>query len=173
MAKKTTKTTIRTREELESVMGEYAAQVLERDRLTVAMETEIAAVRTRYETPIAACVQCGDGLFEDLQSWATLNPDAFGERRSLELLHGAVGFRACPPSVKQVSGVKSEYTIELLLAGHGSWTRVKAEVDKQRILADLANGDAAEEQLKPFGLQVERKEIFYAEIKREDGKELN
>ena len=172
MAKKTNKTTIRTREELECVMGEYTAQVLERDRLTVAMETEIAAVRTRYEAPIAACVQCGDGLFEDMQSWATLNPDAFGERRSLDLLHGAVGFRACPPAVRQVPGVKAEYTLELLIRQHASWTRVKAEVDKQRILADLANGDAEEGHLKPFGLQVERKELFYAEIKREDGKEV-
>ena len=99
MAKKTNKTTIRTREDLESVLGEYAAQVLERDRLTVAMETEIAAVRTRYEAGIAACCQCGDGLFEDIQSWAVLNPDAFGDARSLECLHGRIGFRACPPAV--------------------------------------------------------------------------
>jgi phage host-nuclease inhibitor protein Gam len=172
MAKKQKMTTIRSREELEQVLGEYAAQVLERDRLTVAMETEIAAVRQRYEAAVAACVAVGDGLFEDIQSWAMLNPDAFGDRRSLDMLHGTVGFRACPPSVRQVPGVKAEYTLELLADQRGEWTRVKTEVDKLRILADIANGSATEADLRPFGLQVERKEIFFTEIKREDGKEV-
>ena len=46
---------------------------------------------------------------------------------------------------------------------------MKAEPDKQRILADIANGDATEEHLKPFGLRITRDETFYCEIKREDG----
>lgn len=172
MAKKTTKTTIRTREELESVMGEYAAQVLERDRLTVKMEQEIAAVRVRYENEIGMCVVIGDGLFDDIQAWATLHPDEFGARKSLDLLHGRIGFRTGTPAVRQVSGVKAEHSVELLCDSGRGWTRVKTEIDKERILADIAAGAASEDDLRPFGLRIERSETFYTDIKREDGKEV-
>lgn len=172
MAKKTKTTTIKTRDELESVMGEYAAQILERDRLTVAMEQEIAAIRSRYEEPVSACVQCGDGLFDDIASWAALHPGDFAARRSIELLHGRIGFRCNPPAVRQVSGVKQEHTVELLLAVCPSWIRVKQEIDKDRILSDLAAGNRAEADLAPVGLRIDRAETFFCEVKREDGKEV-
>jgi phage host-nuclease inhibitor protein Gam len=168
MAKKTkTATTIKNREELEQVMGEYAAQVLERDRLTVCMEQEIAEIRSRYEQPLSACVQVGDGLFEDLCAWAALNPDAFAERRSLELLHGRIGFRAGLPAVRQLAGVKADHSVDLLLAACPDWVRTKWEIDKEQILADISKGDASEEALRPFGLRIERAETFFAEARRE------
>jgi phage host-nuclease inhibitor protein Gam len=172
MAKKTKTTTIKSRDQLESVMGEYAAQILERDRLTVSMEQEIASVRSRYEEPISACVQCGDGLFEDIASWAALHPEDFSARKSIDLLHGRVGYRCNPPAVRQVPGVKAEHSVELLLAVAPSWVRVKQEIDKDRILSDLSAGARPEADLAPFGLRIDRAETFYAEVKREDGKEV-
>lgn len=169
MAKKLRKTTIKTREELEQVLGEYAQQVLERDRLTVAMEREIAEIRQRYEQPIAACVDVGDGLFDDILAWASLHPDAFGDRKSLDLLHGRIGFRIGPPAVRQISGVKTEHSVELLMGT--DWVRVKYELDKERILADMAAGHD-DVPLREAGLQIVRTETFYADIKREDGKEV-
>ena len=168
-SKKSKTTTIKSREELESVMGEYAVQVLERDRLLVQLEQNIAEIRAAYEQPLAACVEVGNGLFEDMQAWATLNPDAFKARKSLELLHGTLGFRSGTPAVRQVSGVKAEHSIELLMGS--DWVRVKHELNKEQILADVANG-RDEQDLRAFGLRVERAETFYTDIKREDGKEV-
>lgn len=171
MAKKMKRvaTTIKNREDLENVMGEYAAQVLEKDRLTVQMEQEIAAVRARFEAPMAACVETGDGLFADLQAYATLHPEEFAARKSIELLHGVIGLRTSPPSVKQMNGVKAEHSLELLFAERMAWIRTKSEVDKERILADIASGNAKKEDLAKFGLRIDQPEIFYAEVRREEG----
>lgn len=177
MAKKIKReaTTIKDRSELESVMGEYAAQVLERDRLTVEMEQKIQEIRAGYEPRIAACVECGDGLFEDLHAWAALHPAEFGARKSIELLHGTIGLRTCPPSVKQIKGVKVEHTLAAVKA-HG-WlflVRTKEEISKDEILARraLPEGDPnrlTDADLKTVGLYVDKGETFYADVKREDG----
>lgn len=176
---KTPATTIATREDLENVFGEYAAQVIEMDRLTIDMEKRIAQIRAEYETAIAACKETGDALFDDLRAWASLHPAAFADRRSIELLHGAIGFRTCPPKVQQVPGVKTHHTLSVLrvieLGRH--IVRNRDEVDKDAVLARVAEArrrgaDAlAQEEaaLAVAGLRVVQDEVFFAEPRRENG----
>jgi len=187
MTIKRTATTIADRGELEQVMGEYAAQVLERDRLTVEMEQRIQEIRAGYEPRIAACVELGDGLFEDLEAWAALHPAEFGARKSIDLLHGTIGFRTSPPSVKQIKGVKCEHTLAALRTRGFMWLiRTKEELDKDAVLrayarpgTDTSPGMSdiphplSDVDLKMVGLYVDKGETFYTEIKREDGKEVN
>lgn len=168
-------TTIKDRAELEQVMGEYSAQVLERDRLTVEMEQKIQAIRAEYEPLIAACVECGNGLFDDLNAWAALHPAEFGARKSIELLHGTIGLRTCPPSVKQVKGVTVSHTLAAILAlGWAYLIRTKQEVNKDEILARRALGEddpnrLTDADLKCIGLYIDKGETFYAEARRENG----
>lgn len=61
--KKTPRTTIKTRDDLEGVFGEYATLVIELDRLTAQMELEIAAVRKKYEDRLAARKEPAEALF--------------------------------------------------------------------------------------------------------------
>lgn len=167
-------TTITDRAELEQVMGEYAAQVLERDRLTVAMEQQIQQIRAQYEPLIAACVDVGDGLFDDLHAWAALHPAEFGARKSIELLHGTIGLRNCPPSVKQIRGVKCEHTLVAIKAsGWNYLIRSKESLNKDEILARRTLDDddpdkLTDAQLKTIGVFVERGETFFADVKREN-----
>lgn len=178
-AKTVTATTIETRDDLENVFGEYAREVIELDRLTVQMELEIAAVRKKYEEPMAACKEVGDALFSDLNAYAALHPEAFGDRRSLDLLHGTLGFRTCPPRVLQVPGVKVDHTLAAIAAQGlaGELIRIKRELDKDAVLARVAQArdrgpEAAARtaaELAAVGLRVEQGELFYAEPKRENG----
>lgn len=177
MAKKIKRvaTTIKDRAELEQVMGKYAAQVLERDRLTVEMEERILSIRAQYESDIAECVEVGDGLFEDMQAWAALNRNEFGERKSIELMHGTLGFRTCPPSVKLMKGVRTQDALDRIHdAGpsDGSWIRIKEEVNKEAILAAVAAGEFDANRLPSYGLFLEQGELFFTDVKREDGKEV-
>ena len=166
--KKETVTTIDGRDELEQVMGEYAAAYIERERMLLDMEAEINAVRQRYEAAIASHTETCDGLFEDIQAWAVLNPGAFKDKKSLALLHGTVGFRTSPPAVKQVKGVKSEHTLSRLHAcGEMGYVRVKQEVDKDAILAAFAEHRTDNDKLSVFGLVVEQVEKFYADVNHE------
>lgn len=176
MAKKIKRaaTTIKDRSELEQVMGEYAAQILERDRLTVEMEQKLQAIRAEYEPLIAACVECGDGLFEDLHAWAALHPAEFGARKSIDLLHGTIGLRTCPPSVKQVKGVTVAHTVAAVKAlGWLCLIRTKEELNKDEVLARraLAEDDPkrlTDADLKTVGIYIEKGETFYAEARREN-----
>jgi len=175
--KKTPRTTIKTRDDLEGVFGEYATLVIELDRLTAQMELEIAAVRKKYEDRLAARKEPAEALFADLQAYATLNPDVFGGRRSIELLHGTLGFRTCPPKVLQVPGVKVEHTlaaVEVRGLG-GTWIRTRRDLDKAAVLASVAQAreagpeaaDRMAADLAAVGLRVEQDEVFFAEPKRE------
>jgi phage host-nuclease inhibitor protein Gam len=171
-------TTIETRDDLEGVFGEYAVQVIELDRLTVQMELEIAAVRKKYEEPMAQRKATGDALFDDLQAYAVLHPEVFGDKKSLELLHGTLGFRTCPPRVLQVPGVKVDHTLAAIAAQGmaGELIRIKRELDKDAVLAKVAQARgmgpeeaaAAAAGLAAVGLRVEQGELFYAEPKREN-----
>lgn len=176
--KKRAVTTIESREDLEGVYGEYAAQVIEADRLTVAMEKRIAKIREAYEEPLAAAKAAGDALFADLQAWAALHPEAFGEQRSIELLHGTLGFRTCPPKVSQAAGVKVGHTLAALRAkGMGQFVRVREDIDKEAVLSYAAaareRGPEAAEQaaaeLAAVGLKLTQGEVFYCDPKREGG----
>ena len=171
-------TTIETRDDLEGVFGEYAVQVIELDRLTVQMELEIAAVRKKYEEPMAQRKATGDALFDDLQAYAVLHPEVFGDKKSLELLHGTLGFRTCPPRVLQVPGVKVDHTLAAIAAQGmaAELIRTKRELDKDAVLARVAQArdrgpEAAARtaaELAAVGLRVEQGELFYAEPKREN-----
>ena len=167
--KKETATTIADRDELEQVMGEYASEEIERQRLVLAMEAELNEVRQRYEEAIADRSATCAGLFEDIQAWAVLNPDAFRDRKSLALLHGTIGFRTSPPAVKQVPGVKAEHTVSRLVAqGFTDYYRTKTEIDKDAILADFSARKTDNAMLAAYGLRVEQKENFYAEVRHEE-----
>lgn len=168
MAKKTKANVIATREELEATMGIYAEQTLEFDRLTVEMEQRLAQIRAEYEGRMAECVERADAAFADLEAYAALHKADFEERRSLELLHGSMGYRTGTPAVKQCPGVKAEHSVELLAAGRPEWTRRVTTVDKESILAELAGNPSRNDVLRPYGLQIVQGEQFWAEVKREN-----
>jgi phage host-nuclease inhibitor protein Gam len=79
-----------------------------------------------------------------------------------------IGFRTGTKSVKQIPGVKVDHSVELLKDGRPDWTRTKTEIDKERILADLAAGVEDENALHPFGLRIDQAETFWVEIRREN-----
>lgn len=169
MAKKIKATVIETRDALEARMGDYARLVLEFERLTVEMEQRLANVRGEYEARLAALADAGDAALEDLHAWAALHPEEFEKRRSVELLHGQIGFRTGTPAIRQASGVKAEHSVALLDAARPEWIRTSKAIDKERILADMSGKPSGEVAgiLSPYGLRLDRSETFWAEIKRE------
>jgi phage host-nuclease inhibitor protein Gam len=173
MAKKTTKpTTIRDREELETVLGEYAKLCIQKEQQTLEMEEKINAIRKRYETELTELTEKAEAFFGDIQAWATLNQAEFETRKSLELIHGVVGFRTCPAAVKQVGGVKVEHTLDMMKQNPGfkPFLREKTELDKEAILAAFGmKQEGLIANLAAVGLKIEQKENFFIELKTEGG----
>jgi len=164
---KTTATTIKTREELEGVMGEFARTSITRGQLALAMEERLALVRQDYESRLADFDAELDALFADLEAWAALNPGEFATRRSIELVHGAIGFRTGNPALKTIKGVKWEHVLDML-KGSGladRYVRTVEEPNKDALLADREQIGA--ERLATLGLRVEQTERFFADARKE------
>ena len=104
MKTRTTKrlvTTIASRDDLETALGKYAAAVIEGDSLQAEIDEKVNAVRAGYEERAAEIGARADRLYADIQNYLALNPSEIPDgRKSLELLHGTVGYRTGNPTVK-------------------------------------------------------------------------
>jgi phage host-nuclease inhibitor protein Gam len=158
---------IETREEMEKVIGGIADATITRDGLMAKMDAEITEIRSRYEVEITGLGICIDTLMDKAQRWAEANPDAFGDRKSIEMIHGTVGFRTGTPKLKLLSGWTWNKVLEFLVINKlTDFIRSKQDVDKELI---LSNRDCLKEQtLRQIGVRVVQDETFFVEPKREE-----
>lgn len=164
--KKQKTTTITTREELERVMGEFAQATIARGQLAFAMEARLNEIRHDYESRLAEFDEAIEAFLADLEAWAVMHPADFATRRSIDLVHGVIGFRTGQPALKTIKGVKWDHVLDMLkLANHLQYVRTEESVDKEAILAEREQ--IGEKNLEKFGMRVEQAERFYAEPKLE------
>src|ERR1039458_8619708 len=101
---KNTQPVIRTREAMESLIGEIAALQNQQRLLTAAMDGQIQDIREQYEAQLAAQNEALDQKMEHARAWSEANPHEFGAARSIETVHGTVGWRTGQPALKTVPG---------------------------------------------------------------------
>lgn len=160
-------TSIATREDLETVLGRYAAAVIEGDELKAEMERKINEIRAGYEERAAAIGKRAELLFADIENYMANNPEEIPSgRKSLELLHGTVGYRTGNPTVRLPRGVDEEMLCdELLDSGFAEFVRTREEVNREAV---LAADESMRDRLAVHGVKVSQvKDRFYVEIKRE------
>lgn len=158
-------TTITTREELENRVGDYARLSIRRAKLGAVMAAKIDEIRANYDAIFADIDDALGEAFADLEAWAALHPDEFAGRKSLELLHGIIGLRTNPPSLKTLKGVRWQ-DVMTLLARHPAYIRTILEPDKEAILAD--RDGLGEAGLAALGLRVDQAEKFYVQPRAEE-----
>jgi phage host-nuclease inhibitor protein Gam len=161
MKKAKNTTTIGTREELEARMGDLARRTIERTKLAAGMNAKLAEIRVNYEARFAELDQETESILADLEAWAALHGGEFGAKRSLELVHGVLGFRTGNPALKPLKGVRWEDVMALLQCRARQYIRVTEEPDKALLLADRDALGA--DGLAQLGLRVEQADRFYAE----------
>jgi phage host-nuclease inhibitor protein Gam len=161
---KNTQPVIRTREAMESLIGEIAALKNQQRLLTAAMDEKIQFIREQYEPQRAAQNEALDQKMEHARVWSEANPQEFGAARSIETVHGAVGWRTGQPSLKTLPGWTFDRVLQTLKAvGAPGYIRVKEEVHKQNLLSDRDALGA--EKLRELGLRIVQEETFYVEPK--------
>jgi phage host-nuclease inhibitor protein Gam len=155
---------IRTREAMESLIGEIAALKNHQRLLTAAMDEQIQSIRGQYEPQLAAQNKALDQKMEHARVWSEANPGEFGAARSIETMHGAVGWRTGQPALKTLPGWTFDRVLQTLkTAGALGYVRVKEEVHKQNLLSDRDALGA--ERLRELGLRVVQEENFFVEPK--------
>ena len=157
---------LKTRDDVESCLGEYARLAIERDALAAEMEEQIRVVRARYEERLADLVTDLQTEFDLAADWAARNPEQFEARKSLDLTHGTLGFRTGMPRLKPRRGATWQQVLMMLAQLRKlDYIRTKAEPDKEKLLADRDR--LGPDGLAEVGLEVVQDETFYVEPKRE------
>ena len=155
---------IRTREAMESLIGEIAALKNQQRLLTAAMDGQIQSVRGQYEAQLAAHNEALDQKIQLARLWSEANPHEFGAARSIETVHGALGWRTGQPALKTLPGWTFDRVLEKLRAIQAAgYIRVKEEVHKQNLLSDREA--LGPEKLRELGLRVVQEETFFVEPK--------
>ena len=156
---------IESRADLEAVVRDLCRATIDLDADTAAMDAAIASVRERHEAQRSQLSSSIDTNVRRIQAWAESHRDEFGDKKSLDLVHGTIGFRTGMPALKPLPGWTWKLVLENLIKNAQRFVRVKKEEDREAILAERET--LKEEGLKKLGLDVHQGETFYVEPKRE------
>lgn len=158
----------KTRDEMESLVGEITALKIQERKIKAEMDAVLKQTKDNYQALLTKCNEQLAARLPRALAWAEANAHEFGTSKSLELLHATIGWRITPPSLKTLAGWTWDRVIEKIhdLGLDALYLRVKQEVNKQAILAER---DAiGTDQLRSFGVRVVQEEEFYVEPKLTD-----
>src|SRR5687768_1284047 len=129
---------IRSRAEMETLVGEIAELTLTRNKQQTELDEAITMLRTKYEETLGEVSKALDEKTEVARTWAEANPSEFRGLKSLEMVHGIVGWRTGNPTLKTITGFTWDRVLEKLntIPLWAKYVRTKQEVDKQGLLGD-------------------------------------
>lgn len=168
MKKTKTPDTPQTLDDVERILGELALKDARRRALTAKMDAELKAIRDRYATDLDALDAAAKDLEAEIASWAELHKEAFVDKRSILLTHGAIGWRLGNPAIRLRPRVKAEQALQMVKERLPQYVRVTEELDKAGLLAAVAGKALSAEALAACGLRVAQTERFYCEPKTEE-----
>jgi len=156
---------VSSRAEMETLVREIAGLKLNEKTLAAGMDAELKAVRDNYETRLATITELLAEKTAAARAWAEASPVEFGGRKSIEFVHGAVGFRTGTPKLK--ARLKWDAVLDALrsLRWGATYIRVKEEINKEQLIADFGARILSESELHKAGAEVVREELFYVEPK--------
>jgi len=158
---------VKTRDQMESLVREIAGLKLDEKLLLAGMDRELRAARDRYESRLLALERLLAEKTGKARAWAKANPAAFGRRRSIGFGHGVAGFRTGPPRLRTIARCKWDRVLGSLrgLPWGAAYIRVKEEINKEQIIADIGSGKLSEGDLRQAGARVVREESFFVELR--------
>jgi phage host-nuclease inhibitor protein Gam len=154
------------REAMETLVGEIAALAIERAAMTAELEDRLLNIRAEYEARLVENGAMQDAKMDAAFAWAAAHPELFGKTKSIEMVHGIVGYRTGTPKLKTLKGYTWDSVLAILQAAKRTeYIRLSAEVDKAKILADRET--IPEADLRIMGVHIAQDETFFVEPKQE------
>ena len=183
MAKRQKKTVISgvTKEAAEEAFATYAKADAERAKITAEIELKCAQIREKHQDRLSQLQATQDEAFDTLQAYATENqPELFSKKKSLEMVHGTIGFRTGTPKLKTLKGFTWASALQLVKRLLPGYIRTTGEIAKDRLLAErdaqiakpgepLSPGVTLREVMIDCGITVTQDETFFVEPKKEEG----
>jgi phage host-nuclease inhibitor protein Gam len=159
---KTPISAIRTRDEMETLVGQITALKTREQQVTGQMNEQITRLRRDYELTLGGIAVQIEEKTAIAKAWADSNAPEFGNRKSIAMTHGDVGWKIGNPALKTMSGWTWDRVLEhLKIRGWSRYIREKQEVNKEALIADRV-GEYAD-NLKQVGVRVVQAETFFIE----------
>jgi len=157
-----------TRDQMEAAFGEYAAADAKLDKINATIDVQVTAIREKHVDEINRLTDVKEKAFDVMQAFALANRDElFSKKKSLESVHGVVGFRTGTPKLKLLKGFTWGAVTKLLKEFFPTYVRITEEPAKDKLLADRDDEDA-NAMFSKVGITVTQDETFYVEPKKEN-----
>ena len=155
--------TIRTRQQLETVVANIVEMQHNRAEMIRTKEAEIDVIWDKYRAHLAEVERYLDMETAWVENWMRENPSSLDEDRCLHCEHAIIGFRAMTPRIERASRRWTWSRIALTLAdlawGRRYLRQPAAEVDKEALVADLESLSPVE--LREAGIKIVQGERFF------------
>ena len=156
-----------TAQDAELIMGSYAdvdAKIVE---INAKIDQEVTKIRDKYSDKLHDLNDKKDDLFSQLQMFAETHKELFEKKRSIDMAHGAIGFRTGTPKLKTLKGFTWASVTNLLKSFLPDYVRTSEEAAKDKILADRDNPEIVS-KMKVVGIEVVQDESFFIDLKKEE-----
>lgn len=170
MAKRQKKTLISgvTREAMETAFYEYSIADAQIAKINATMDKQFTEIRNKHKDDLESYTAQREEAFEKLQVYAVENRESlFSRKKSMETIHGILGFRTGTPKLKTKKGHTWASVLELIKTFNPLYVRTEEAVAKDKLLADREN-EAMPEFMDKVGIFVDQDETFYVEPKKEE-----
>lgn len=156
------------REQAEEAFGAYAEADARAQKITAAMDVQFAKIREKHSEEMQKLTDIKEKNFEIMQAFGVENKEAlFSKKKSMEMVHGVLGFRIGTPKLKTLKGFTWGAVTNLLKEFLPGYIRTSEEPAKDKLLADREVEEVAE-MFPKVGIFVDQDEAFYVEPKKEE-----
>lgn len=170
MAKREKKTIISgvTREAADEALATYAKADAQAAKIAADIELQCVKIREKYADKLAELEGQKSTAFDTLQAYASENKgELFTKKKSLDMVHGTIGFRTGTPKLKTLKGFTWASALTLVKEFMSDFIRTSEEIAKDKLLADR-EAEGMAEKMEKCGIYVAQDETFFVEPKREE-----
>lgn len=160
--------TIETRAQLDDLVGRIREMTIRKNQVLLDREVAIKSIDERTGPVLEEITTTLNIWTEQALRWAEAHPEEFGKHKSLETIHGVLGWRTGNVSLKTLAGWTWDRVLEKIrsLPAMIAYIRAKEEVAKDVILSDREV--LGSEGLRLIGVKVVQTETFFVEPKIEE-----
>lgn len=157
-----------TREVADEAFATYAKADSEQQIIQAEIELACAKIREKHADKLANLEGLKATAFDTLQAYATENKgELFCKKKSLEMVHGVIGFRTGTPKLKTMKGFTWASALTLVKEFMCDFIRTTEEIAKDKMLADR-DAEGMCERMEKCGIYVAQDETFFVEPKKEE-----
>ena len=152
---------------MEAAFSEFAISDARLQKINATMDVEFTRIREKFADEITRLTETKDKAFDVLQAYAMENKnEIFSKKRSMETVHGSLGFRLGTPKLKLLKGFTWSSVTNLLKEFAPQYVRISEEAAKDKLLSDRDSEEVAP-LLPRVGVSVVQEESFFVEPKKE------